>query len=305
VPWLPAQPLISVIVPSYNSAPTIGRTLEALLAQQGPPREIIVVDSSDDDRTRGILTSFESRGVRVTRLAEKTMPAVGRNLGAGEASGKVLAFIDSDAYPAPDWLERIASATAQGCRVGGGSLKVPGSQRNRPIALAQYFLQFSEFLDTGSRRVKTFVPSVNLFCEKSLFDELGGFPRIRASEDVLFGFEAGKRSPVYFEPSIKVFHVFREDLGAYLTNQLMLGKYVQMHRRRVYRSFLYTGVTAVLLLPAFMLLKLLRIVWRILMTLDLGEMWRFLASFPLFLLGLGYWGAGFVQGCLNAKGAGE
>ena len=141
---------ISVVIPSYNSAATVGRTLEGLLSQRAcAAKSIIVVDSSDDGRTPAVLSAFEGRGVRVVRLSEKTIPAVGRNLGAQQASGRYLAFIDSDAYPAPDWLEKISEAFAQGCRVGGGSLSLPDFQKRKMIALAQYFLQFNEFLDTG------------------------------------------------------------------------------------------------------------------------------------------------------------
>jgi len=291
---------ISVVIPSYNSAATVGRTLEGLLSQRAcAAKSIIVVDSSDDGRTPAVLSAFEGRGVRVVRLSEKTIPAVGRNLGAQQASGRYLAFIDSDAYPAPDWLEKISEAFAQGCRVGGGSLSLPDFQKRKMIALAQYFLQFNEFLDTGIRRVKTFVPSCNLFCEKALFDDVGGFPEIRASEDVLFGLAAGQRTGVFFEPSIRIYHIFREDLGAYLRNQLMLGKYILIYRRMHCGGWMYRGIVPVLLLPAFVALKFLRIVLRILATGRPREIGGFLYSLPLFLLGLTYWGAGFFQGCVS------
>ncbi len=294
--------MISVIIPSYNSSATITRTLDSLLSQEKTPEEILVVDSSDDGKTPSVLSGFEKKGVRVTRLAKKTGPAAGRNIGASQAAGSVLAFIDSDAYAAADWTAKIEEAVSGGCRMGGGSLSIPDFQKNKPLALAQYFLQFNEFLDTGKRRVKVFVPSVNLFCEKALFEELGGFPDIRASEDVLFGLAAGKKTPVWFEPSIKIFHIFREDLGAYLRNQVMLGKYILIYRRKYYNSLLYKGIVPVLLLPAFVLLKLARIVLRIVMTGKPGEIARFLFSLPLFLLGLWYWAAGFFQGCFEADG---
>ncbi len=294
--------MISVIIPSYNSAATIARTLDSLLAQEkSVSGEIFVIDSSDDGKTPAILSGYEKRGVRVTRLQKKTGPAAGRNLGAGQAGGKVLAFIDSDAYAAPDWTAKIAAAVEGGCRMGGGSLLIPDFQRNKALALAQYFLQFNEFLDTGKRRVKVFVPSVNLFCEKALFDELGGFPDIRASEDVLFGLATGKKTPVYFDPAIKVYHIFREDLGAYLRNQVMLGKYILIYRRKYYGGLLYNGAVPILLLPAFLLLKLVRITARIFMTGKPGEIGRFILSLPLFLLGAWYWAVGFFQGCFDKE----
>jgi len=296
---------ISVVVPSYNSFLTIEKTLQHLLDQKGgPAKEIVVVDSSDDTKTREILDRFEKRGVRVTRLANKTMPGHTRNLGAAQCTGKVMAFIDSDAYPAPDWLEKIGEAVASGCRVGGGSLKLPDFQKHNALALAQYFLQFNEFLDSGKRRVKMFVPSVNLFCERALFEELGGFPPIRASEDVMFGLEAGKRTPVYFEPAIKIYHIFREEIGPYFRNQIVLGKGILIYRRMHYNSWMYRGaLVPVLLLPGFVLIKFFMMTGRILAMGKMREFVGFLYSLPLFLAGLWYWSVGFFQGCVEAEKA--
>ncbi len=296
---------ISVVVPSYNSFLTIEQTLRHLLEQNGGrPKEIVVVDSSDDPKTPEILARFEGQGVILHRLAQKTMPGNARNLGAGRCTGKILAFIDSDAYPAPDWLERIGEAVAGGCRMGGGSLKLPDFQKHNALALAQYFLQFNEFLDSGKRRVKMFVPSVNLFCERALFEELGGFPPVRASEDVLFGLEVGKKTPVYFEPAIRIYHIFREEMSPYFRNQIVLGKGILIYRRMHYNSWMYRGrVVPVALLPGFVLIKFFMITGRILAMGNLRELGGFLYSFPLFLAGLWYWSVGFFQGCLEPEKA--
>lgn len=294
---------VSVVVPSYNSHGTIGKTLEHLLSQEeGAAKEIVVVDSSDDGRTPGVLEAFEKRGVRVLRLAEKTFPGKARNLGAARCTGDILAFIDSDAYPAPDWVGRIARAVEGGTRVGGGSVKIPDFQKNDTLSLAQYFLQFNEFLESGPRRVKTFVPSVNLFCEKALFDEVGGFPPVRASEDVLFGIDAGARSPVWFDPSIRIYHIFRQSHRDYHRNQRMLGRHILLYRRMHYNSFLYRGLLPALLLPAFVLLKSVRIAWRILSMGKAGETLRFLYALPYFMAGLWFWTAGFWSACFEKEG---
>jgi glycosyltransferase involved in cell wall biosynthesis len=293
---------ISVVVPSYNSALTIRETLGHLLSQKGvSAKEIVVVDSSDDGKTPAVLDSFKERGVRVVHLTEKTMPGIARNLGAEQCTAEVIAFIDSDAYPAPDWLLGISRAVDAGCRIGGGSIKMPEFQKANALALAQYFLQFNEFLETGARRVKMFVPSVNLFCETALFKEAGGFPELRASEDVLFCLEAGKRTPVYFEPSLKIYHIFREEMGAYIRNQTILGKSILIYRRMHYNSRVYRGMTPAVLLPAFVALKFFRIVWRVLQMADIREFGRFIYSLPLFLVGLWYWSSGFFQGCFETE----
>ena len=297
---------MSVVIPSYNSADTIDRTLESLLRQaRGAPAEIIVVDSSDDERTRRVLEDIRRTAsdgapeIRLIHMTRKTIPAIARNVGAAQARGRLLAFIDADAYAAPDWIGRIRAAWSQDLRVGGGAVRLPPEQRWRMIALAQYFLQFNEFLERGSRRVTSFVASVNLFCDKTLFDALEGFPEIRASEDVSFCFNARRRAPVWFDPAIGVFHVFRESLEAYLRNQHMLGTYTLIFLRQTGPRALYGGIRPALLLPAFVLLKCSRIVFRVLATLDSATIGGFLYSLPLFVPGLIYWCVGFFQACLT------
>lgn len=298
-------PSVSVIIPSYNSCRTILQTLDSLaLSRESLLKEIIVADSSDDGQTRRLLETYPSEKLRLVRLPEKTMPAAARNTGAREASGDILAFIDSDAYAAQDWLENIRKAYEDGHRVGGGSIGLPPFQKRNGLAVAQYFLQFNQHLPLGGRRTDNYVASCNLFCGKELFGLVKGFPEVRAAEDVLFGLKAGKKSPVLFDPSIQVYHIFREDMGAYLANQRMLGKYILVYRRAALGRWIYRGVTPAALCPLFVIYKFLKLSVKVLKTARPGLLLPFFASLPLLLLGLIYWGAGFFNACFE-KSHGE
>lgn len=291
---------VSVIVPSYNSFLTIRYLLDALLKQpQDLLEEIIVVDSSDDGQTPRILEGFKTKGVNIIRLDKKTIPALARNIGVTEARAEWLAFIDSDATPDKDWLENISAAFESGCRVGGGSILLPDFQSKSLIAAAQYFLQFNEFMDVGEKREKDFVPSCNLFCEKILFQSIGGFPNIRACEDVIFGRRVKRAAPLYFFPEIKVSHIFRENLTAYLKNQELLGRYIIVFRRSELKQWIYRGVIPAVLLPLFLLVKLVGITSRIISGDKAGDRRLFFLCFPLFFMGLCAWGKGFLKGCFK------
>jgi glycosyltransferase involved in cell wall biosynthesis len=292
---------ISVVIPSYNSAATIAYTLKALRRQTRPEllREILVVDSSDDGRTPAVLEAEAGADLRVIRPGSKTMPGPGRNLGAREAKGEVLAFVDSDAFPDDDWLERIAENEAAGFAVGGGSVTLPDFQRRKPVAVAQYYLQFNEFTPHGVRRPAAFTPSVNLYCERGLFDRAGGFPDLRASEDVLFGLNVNRLRPMIFDPAVRVSHIFREDAGAFLRNQAMLGRYVIVYRRLFYKRWLYRGLWPVLLFPFFLAVKCVRMLGRIVRALKPADVPAFIMALPHFLLGLVWWSGGFLKGCVS------
>lgn len=294
------NPSISVIIPSYNSALTIGRVLDGVLRQPANIlKEVIVVDSSDDRATPAVLSSYPPDRVRVIHLSKKTIPATARNIGAGVASGRILAFLDADAFPEEDWLRRITEAHRDGCLLGGGSVLIPEDQRKSPVAVAQFFLQFNEFLAAGPVRRVKFTPSCNLFCDKEIFERTGGFPKIRAAEDVVFGLKAGKITPFLFFPDIRVRHIFRLGIRPFLANQELLGKYVLIYRRAYYGSFLYKSFVPLIFVPAVVIVKILRIVTRVLMSKNAGTLALFLISLPAFVLGILFWTFGFILGCLE------
>lgn len=293
---------ISFIIPSYNSHLTIGKTLQSIARQKDFERvnEIIVVDSSDDEATRSILTNFKHEKFKLLLLNVKTSPSDGRNAGAGIATGGLLCFIDSDVFLAPDWLSKILEAYAQGCRAGCGSVSAPDFQQDNKLALAQLYLQFNESLNVGKTRQVAMVPACNMFVERSLFEKAGRFPRMRASEDVVLCLNIAKTEKVFFVPSARCYHIFREDLKAYFNNQVVLGKYIIVYRRMVYDRWYYKGLWPMVLLPAFLVIKTARIKLRIIKAGG-GHFWIFLKSSHLFAAGLWYWAVGFYQGCREGE----
>jgi mannose-6-phosphate isomerase len=290
---------VSVIVPSYNSSATIARTLNALLRQTPELlEEIIVVDSSDDVKTKDLLKKYAGM-IRVIHCGTKVMPAIARNRGAEQARAEMLAFIDSDAYPAHDWLVRISTAGRRVGRVGGGSVLLPEFQKNDPLALAQYYLQFNEYLPVDRVRRKKFVPSCNLYCEKALFVRAGGFPRIRASEDVLFGAAVSAFAPVMFDPEIRVHHIFRSHVPDFWSNQRLLGRYIWTYRRDAAGGWIYSPWAVIPLLPVLLTAKALRIAARILRHPEHRR--PFLKALFLWTAGLIQWGIGFAQASLEPR----
>ena len=229
------------------------------------------------------------------------MPARARNIGAEISREDILVFVDSDAYMAPDWIEKILKRIEDGCRLGGGAILLPESQKHKWIPTAQYFLQFNEYMDNGNARVKPFLPSCNMFCDREIYDLAGGFPELRASEDVLFFLKAGVFAKVWFIPEAKVFHIFRESVSSMIKNQRLLGKYVLIYRRLAEKSrFYYRGFWPLLFLPVFMSVKLLRILKRL--VVSRGDiLLQFILFSPAFLLGFMFWGVGLVEGILAVE----
>ena len=94
------SPLVSVIMPMYNSAKFIPQTLESLLYQTMTDFEVIVVDDCSTDNSVEIVESFSERfggRLHVIKLSENSgTPSLPRNVGIQLARGKYIAFLDSD-----------------------------------------------------------------------------------------------------------------------------------------------------------------------------------------------------------------
>lgn len=112
------QPLVSVIIPTYNRERCIAEAIDSVLAQTYGQFELIVVDDGSTDATGDLLQSRVDR-MRVIRMDGNQGPAAARNRGIAAAAGDLIAFLDSDDL----WLPEKLSVQVRffsdhpGCRV--------------------------------------------------------------------------------------------------------------------------------------------------------------------------------------------
>jgi glycosyltransferase involved in cell wall biosynthesis len=288
----------SVIIPSFNSALTLGRTLDALTAIRNPRViEIIVSDSSNDSETRKLIENRrKDPRIKTVYFDNPTPPAEARNAAATAANGDYLLFIDADAYPAADWVEAVENLIQHGVQAGGGAIALPPEQTRKTLPRAQYFLQFNEFTPLAKKREVRFVPSCNLFCEKKMFHKVGGFPIIRASEDVILGIELNRHSRMVFDPKIQVYHIFRERWKSFLSNQALLGEYICVYRRDYLKQVFARLPWSVLAGFPLAILKGIKIQAAIIQHLRGRDLLRHVRDSIVMLLGLSAWGWGYIKG---------
>ena len=102
-----SNPLISVILPTYNRADWLTQAVDSVLNQTYAPVELIVVDDGSTDGTADLLTAY---GPRLTVLRQvNSGVSAARNRGIREAAGQWIAFIDSDDCWLPQKLVRQAA----------------------------------------------------------------------------------------------------------------------------------------------------------------------------------------------------
>jgi GT2 family glycosyltransferase len=104
------QPLphISVIIVTWNSEKYLPRCLEALVSQTFTDFEVFLVDNgSNDGSAHERELNWPTLHIHIERLGENHGFAVANNIGARLARGQWLALLNADAFPDPDWLERL------------------------------------------------------------------------------------------------------------------------------------------------------------------------------------------------------
>jgi len=102
---------VSVVLPTYNRAQWLPRTIDSILCQSHPPAEVLVVDDGSSDETEGIIRSYDRR-VRYFRQENAGVSAA-RNRGIQAAIGRWIAFADSDDLWHPTKLEVQLTALAK------------------------------------------------------------------------------------------------------------------------------------------------------------------------------------------------
>ncbi len=119
-----SSPLISVIIPLYNSERFLDRCILGVTAQTYDNLEILLVDGGSDDGTQDICLDWKEEDSRVVyiRSEKNEGVSVSRNTGMIKAQGEYITFIDSDDYPAKDMimtlydiLQENPDAQASGC----------------------------------------------------------------------------------------------------------------------------------------------------------------------------------------------
>ena len=105
----PKTAKISVVVPTYNAARTLEQCLHALRSQTDSNYEVIVVDDGSADNSAEICNES---GFKTLRLISNKGQAIARNRGVREATGRIIAFVDSDAVVPYDWIEKYRTLLA-------------------------------------------------------------------------------------------------------------------------------------------------------------------------------------------------
>ncbi len=124
------SPLVSVVMPTFNSEKWIGAAVGSILSQTLRDLELIVVDDGSADATAEVVSGIHDSRIKLIRLARNSGSAVARNRAIEVARGEFVALMDSDDIALPHWLERQVGYLRQNpdCGLRGAWIRAFGAR---------------------------------------------------------------------------------------------------------------------------------------------------------------------------------
>jgi cellulose synthase/poly-beta-1,6-N-acetylglucosamine synthase-like glycosyltransferase len=232
---------VSAIIPTYNHARMLKRTLYSLSRQTLSPNlfEVIVVDDGSRDNTQEVCSMMRSKlpNLKYISTGCNAGSHKARNRGLEVSSGNYILFTDDDCIPSHDWIERMIAALDHTPIVAGAVV----STTSNYFRLCHNISQFHAYMPGQKAGYIEFIAGANMGFERSVLEELKGFQKCKYAEDmnlVLRAREKGYRP--FFMPDAVVTH----DPDRTTLGEIM--KYAAMHAteticlRNEYRRVLKT-----------------------------------------------------------------
>lgn len=183
-------PLISVIVPVYRVQEYLERCVKSILSQTYKNLEVILVDDGSPDQCPAICDAWAEKDARVKVIHQENKGLSGaRNAGIDAASGEYLAFVDSDDYVSPHFIEELYQLLQDtGCAIGQcrfSYVKGDGLVDEGDSAFCIYRGEsLMEQLYGPEEKATCFVVAWNKLYRAELFKETGiRYPEGRIHED--------------------------------------------------------------------------------------------------------------------------
>lgn len=174
---LKTDPLVSVIVPTYNRHDTVKRTLESIATQTYQRIEVVVVNDGGED-VSAIIDAFRDRlQIKYLVHRENRGLAAARNTGIKNATGKYIAYLDDDDIFYSNHIETLVKyLETNNCKVAYcDAFRAWQEKDNEQYVIKQKDIPYSFDFDPDLILAQNFIPVLCIMHEKSCTDEVGIF----------------------------------------------------------------------------------------------------------------------------------
>lgn len=279
-------PKISVIIPTYNSYDTLTDSLRALKCQRFHDFEVIVINSSQENRTRQIVAETFPEALFI-QSPVRLLPHSARNMGVNKARGELFAFSDPDCLTRQDWLENIWAAYQAGHQVIVGGMGVQAKTR---LEMGIHICKFFNYLPGLPADSKWIAPTANAVYTRVVFKAAGPFLGKCYTGDAIQSWKAAEMgNPVWFVPEACVDHIHTQSLAGFLLERYTRGQDFARERIVYEKWNLFRILYTILSFPWLPWLVLIR-AWR--STGKSGWAYHFWTTLPIQLTGHTFWSLG-------------
>ncbi len=205
---MPAEPLVSILLPTFNRAHLLPRAVESVLQQSYPDWELLIWDDGSSDETQAVLSSFMDPRIRIFSGKNRGKPYV-INRAFSCSNGDLIAFLDDDDQWLPDKLKVQVSFLQSNPDVDlsfGNFRNVDIAANHEQDGFAQSAVGLARLLTTptsaGFKRITNgwleglaadnFIAMDTVILRRVLMEKIGGFnENLACAEDFEFWWRAG------------------------------------------------------------------------------------------------------------------
>jgi GT2 family glycosyltransferase len=175
----PHRPSVSVILCTRDRPESLRRSLRAILASTHREFELLVVDQSDDPRTRELTEGLRREDPRL-RYAPDARRGLSRarNLGLAAAIGDLLVFTDDDCEPEPEWLARLVECLVDDPGAGAAFGAVVPAPYDARIGFIDGFLPPRRLRVTGRLGMRWGAAGANMALRRRAVEDAGSFDEL-------------------------------------------------------------------------------------------------------------------------------
>jgi glycosyltransferase involved in cell wall biosynthesis len=219
---LPDQPLVSIVVPSYNQGKYIRATIDSILSQDYRPLQVVVVDGGSVDKTRAVLESFHDVP-ELEWTSERDRGVVEAvNKGFARARGDIVAIQSSDDCYLPGAIRTAVEEFQRDPTLGllyGDTVKIDADGKE----IARH--RIGPYSLTDLFRLRTWIPQPSAFFRRELLETLGGWDeRIPYAPDTDLWIRMAFRTTV-------------RKMDAYLSQRRLHGEQRDTQRAKIVRDY--------------------------------------------------------------------
>lgn len=183
------MPYFSVIIPLYNKASYVDKTIRSILGQTFTDYELIIIDNGSTDGSSEIVAAFSDSRMTVYRLEENVGVSNARNKGVSLSTAPYITFLDADDWWEPTFLEEMTGLIERHPDAGiyGTSYWIikNGRKRLAPIGVEEGFTEGEiNYCRVYAKTLCMPLTSITVVIPRTVFNETSGFnPQLKLGED--------------------------------------------------------------------------------------------------------------------------